>query len=118
MKHYAMAAGVPLRGYLHGSCWFFNLRKHGSCTDIFCAKKVLVVTQAYHLYRALYVAKALGLDAYGVAAASPAYPGQAYRDFRELFARAKDVCYTLLKPPPRFLGDSIPVSGNGNLSNG
>ena len=36
--------------------------------EIFEAKKVVIVTQKYHLYRALYIANSLGLEAYGVGA--------------------------------------------------
>jgi len=118
MKHYAIQAGIPSEDVFMDHAGFSTYESMVRARDIFCAKKILVVTQDYHLYRALYVANALGLDAYGVAAAPTSYSGQAYRDFRELFARAKDFCYTLLTPPPRCLGDSIPVSGNGDLSNG
>jgi vancomycin permeability regulator SanA len=38
------------------------------------------------------------------------------RELREILARAKDVFYCIFKPLPTFLGDVIPVSGNGNLT--
>lgn len=118
MKRYATESGIPSEDVFMDHAGFSTYESMYRARDIFCAKKILVVTQDYHLYRALYVAKALGLDAYGVAAASPSYSGQAYRNFRELFARVKDFGYTLLTPPPRYLGDNIPVSGNGDLSSG
>ena len=58
--------------------------------EIFDAEKIIIVTQKYHLYRALYIADSLGLDAYGVSADLRTYRGQLYRDIRELAARVKD----------------------------
>ena len=63
-------------------------------------------------------ARALGLEAYGVAAEDIAYLGQTMRDVREILARNKDALWCLLQPEPTFLGEAIPVSGNGDLSNG
>lgn len=57
--------------------------------------QVLIVTQRYHLYRAVYIARALGLDARGVPCDTRAYGGQLYRDLRELLARTKDVLLCL-----------------------
>ena len=54
-------------------------------------KRVLVVTQKYHLHRALYIAEKLGIDAYGVSADLRSYSKQAKYDFREILARVKDV---------------------------
>ena len=85
--------------------------------DIFCAEKVFVVSQRYHLPRALYVAEKLGLEAYGVPAQDVDYRGQAYREFREMLARAKDFCTAMLQLPPKYLGEEIPISGNGDLTN-
>jgi vancomycin permeability regulator SanA len=84
--------------------------------DVFVAKKIVIVTQRYHLYRALYIARALGLDAYGVVSDPRPYAGQAYREIRELLARPKDVLNSILKPLPTYLGDVIPVSGDGGAT--
>lgn len=56
-------------------------------------KRVLIVTQQYHLYRALYIAERLGIDAYGVSADLQTYRGQWSRELREALARIKDVWY-------------------------
>lgn len=58
--------------------------------DKFKYKKVIIVTQKYHMYRALYIANEIGLDAYGVIAREKEYKGQLYRDLREVMARCKD----------------------------
>ena len=69
------------------------------------------------LYRALYVADKLGLEAYGVASNPREYAGQHSRNIREVLARVKDFLYVIIKPEPTYLGDSIPVSGDGNVTN-
>ena len=85
---------------------------------IFEAKKVIIVTQKYHLYRALYIANQLGLKAYGVNADPRQYAGATYREIREILARNKDfIKCVVFKPSPTYLGDSIPVSGNGDMTN-
>ena len=68
--------------------------------------------------RAVYVARALGMEAYGVAADLRDY-GQAMKiyKFREIAARNKDFLWTnVLKPKPTFLGDAIPVFGDGKVT--
>ena len=85
--------------------------------DIFEAKKVVIVTQEYHLYRALYIANQLGLEAYGVGADPRQYVGATYRELREILARDKDFIKCIFKPEPTYLGDTIPVSGNGDITN-
>ena len=77
----------------------------------------VVVTQEYHLYRALYDAMAFGLDAQGVPCDTAVYEGDAYRKSREVLARMKDVGFTLIKPEPAFLGDTISLNGSGDVTN-
>jgi vancomycin permeability regulator SanA len=86
--------------------------------EVFGAEKIVVVTQEYHLYRALYVAQALGLDAVGVSADLRTYYGQSMRETRELAARVKDWLYTIIKPLPTYLGDPIDLTGDGSVTNG
>jgi vancomycin permeability regulator SanA len=117
MKQYAIDAGVSSEKVFMDHAGFSTYESLYRARDIFQAKKIIIVTQKYHLYRALYTAKALGLDAYGVSADPRQYAGQTYREAREILARAKDFLYTLAKPKPTYLGDAIPVQGNGDLTN-
>ena len=43
--------------------------------------------------------------------------GQAYRELREILARNKDFATSILKPAPTYLGEVIPIGGDGNLTN-
>ncbi len=80
-------------------------------------EKMIIVSQEYHLYRAIYLARALGIEAYGVAADYRQYSGQLNRDVREILARIKDVGMCIFKPDPTYLGEVIPLSGSGDVTN-
>lgn len=117
MKDFAMESGVPSEDIFMDHAGFSTYESMYRAKEVFEANKILIVTQEYHLYRAVYDARALGLDAYGVAADTVDYVGQTYRDFREILSRNKDFFYALLKPEPTYLGETIPVSGDGNATN-
>lgn len=116
MKAYAIEAGVPSDRIFMDHAGFSTYESMYRARDVFLAQRVVIVTQDYHLHRAVYVARALGLEAYGVAAESYDYAGQTYRNLREVLARSKDFLYTIVQPQP-LLGEVIPVSGDGNLTN-
>lgn len=116
MKDFAIKAGVPSEHIFQDHAGFSTYESMYRARDVFAAKKIVVVTQEYHMYRALYIARSLGLDAYGVVSDPRIYAGQAARDFREILARTKDIIYCIFKPLPTFLGEVIPVNGNGNVT--
>ena len=118
MKDYATSAGVPSEDVFMDHAGFSTYESMYRARDVFCAETVIIVSQRYHLYRAVYDARALGLEASGVAAEDIAYLGQTMREIREILARNKDVLWCLLQPEPTFLGEAIPVSGDGDLTNG
>ena len=118
MKDYAMTAGVVSEDVFMDHAGFSTYESMYRARDVFCVRRVIIVSQRYHLHRAVYDARALGLDACGVAAEDVAYLGQSARDLREILARNKDALWCLLQPEPTFLGEAIPVSGSGDLSNG
>ena len=62
------------------------------------AKKIIIVSQKYHLYRALYIANSLGIETYGVPADDIKYKGATYREVREILARNKDFIKSIIKP--------------------
>ena len=117
MKLKAMEAGILSEDVFMDHAGFSTYESIFRARDVFAADKIIIVTQEYHLYRALHVANALGVEAYGVAADYHTYVGQAYREVREILARNKDFVTGILKPAPTYLGEVIPVSGDGNLTN-
>jgi len=117
MKQFAVDEGIPSSDIFMDHAGFSTYESMYRAKEIFGVNKIIIVTQEYHLYRAIYDAKALGIEAYGVSSDYFRYSGQLYRDIREVLARVKDFGYTLFKPEPTFLGDSIPINGDGNITN-
>ena len=117
MKNYAIEKGIPSENIFMDHAGFSTYESIYRAKDIFEAKKVVIVTQEYHLYRALYIANQLGLEAYGVGADPRQYVRATFREIREILARDKDFIKCIFKPEPTYLGDTIPVSGNGDITN-
>lgn len=117
MKKFAVDLGVPSEDIFMDHAGFSTYESMYRAHAVFEADKVVIVTQRYHLYRALYAAKKLGLDAYGVASDRQTYAGQTRRDVREVLARGKDFITGIFKPEPTYLGEAIPVNGDGNVTN-
>ena len=117
MKDYAIEKGVPSENIFMDHAGFSSYESIYRAKEIFEAKKVVIVTQKYHLYRALYIANKLKLDAYGVNSDPREYVGATYRELREILARNKDFVKCIFKPEPIYLGDTIPVSGSGDVTN-
>lgn len=117
MKNTAVDAGIPSGDVFMDHAGFSTYESLYRAKEIFGADKLVVVTQKYHLYRALYIAKELGIEAYGVDSDYHTYWGQSQREIREILARCKDFVKTIFKPEPTYLGEKIPVSGDGNITN-
>lgn len=117
MKSYAINAGIPSEDIFMDHAGFSTYETIYRTKEIFKAKKIIIVTQKYHLYRGLYISKKLDIEAYGVGADPRKYSGQVFREIREILARDKDFVKCIFKPTPTYLGDSIPVSGDGNITN-
>jgi SanA protein len=117
MKQFAIDRNVASEHIFMDHAGFSTYESLYRAKDIFEASKIIIVTQEYHLYRALYIAEKLGLKAYGVASEPRQYVGQEYRELREVLARVKDFFAVVFKPEPRYLGETRPVSGNGDLTN-
>lgn len=117
MKQYAVEAGVPDTAIFLDHAGFSTYESIYRARDIFQADSILIVTQEYHLYRALYLAEHLGVEAYGVSA-DTVFPGQNNREMREVLARCKDVLYSWVQPKPTYLGEVIPINGDASLTDG
>lgn len=118
MRETAVQAGLPADDVFMDHAGFSTYESMYRARDVFGAKRVVIVSQEYHLYRALYVAQRLGLDAYGVSADLRPYAGQEAREVREVLARNKDFLTAIVQPPPTFLGDPISLSGSAAATEG
>lgn len=117
MKDDAINQGVPSFDIFMDHAGFSTYESMVRAKEVFGAKKIVIVTQQYHLYRALYIAHSIGLEAYGVSADLHSYGGQAYRDLREILARDKDVINCIRLPEPTYLGEPIDLKGSGDVTN-
>ena len=117
MKQYAIDEGIDSENIFMDHAGFSTYESIYRAKEVFGVKKMVIITQEYHLYRALYIAEKLGIEAYGVASDYHIYAGQSMRDLREVLARAKDFVTTIIKPEPTYLGDFIDIHGDGNVTN-
>lgn len=85
--------------------------------NIYKTDKILIVTQRYHLYRAVYNARKMGIDAYGLPSDRREYAKIRYFTAREIAARVKDfVLVNFIRPEPAYLGEPIPIWKDGRLT--
>lgn len=117
MKDYAVDRGVPSEHIFMDHAGFSTYESMYRAKAVFQAENIIVITQKYHLYRAVYDAEAMGLQVKGIACDTAVYAGDKYRKLREAAARVKDVGFSIFKPSPACLGEVIPVSGDGNVTN-
>lgn len=117
MKQFVIDQGVPSEDVFMDHAGFSTYESMYRAKEIFQAKKIIIVTQGYHLYRAIYIAERLGMEAYGVASDYRTYTGQPVRDLREILARVKDFGTCIFKPEPTYLGEAIPIWGDGDITN-
>ncbi len=118
MKNFAIEEGVPEEAVFMDHAGFSTYESMYRAKEIFQVKKAVIVTQKYHLYRALYLANELGIEAWGVPADLRSYRGQAYFSLREVAARVKDFLILMYRPEPTYLGgETIPISGSGTQTN-
>ncbi len=114
MRQYLVELGVPEGDIFMDHAGFNTYDSIYRARDVFLCKKIVVVTQEFHLVRALYIANAIGgISAQGVASDLSDYGSIRYNIIREFGSRPKAVFYTLFKMKPKYLGKEIPISGSG-----
>jgi len=90
MKAYAVERGVAEDDILEDGEGYSTMETVTRAKELFGIEKCVLVTQKYHLYRAMYSAKSLGMDVVGANSDPRSYYGQFYREVREVLARVKD----------------------------
>lgn len=116
MKEYCLEGGVPPEDIFMDHAGFSTYESIHRAASIFQVQSMVIVTQDYHLPRACYLAERMGIRYVGVAATQVDYGGQQSREIREIAARCKDLFAGILKPPPTYLGEAIPIGGSGLVS--
>ena len=111
MRNYAVSKGVQDSNVVLD---FAGQRTYDTCfraKHIFGLERVVIFTQTYHLWRAVYLCRALGLDAYGIAIDESNYVTSRYRFwlFREVFARISAFWDVTIGKPIPILGEPEPI---------
>lgn len=117
MKQYALDAGIAESNIFMDHAGFSTYESIYRAKAIFGVKSIVIVTQKYHLFRALYISDELGVDSVGVGADPRKYSGEAKRQIREVAARTKDMLWCAFKPEPTYLGETIDIHGSGDVTN-
>lgn len=118
MLSYLLDAGIPSEDIFCDHAGFSTYDSMYRAQDIFDVKKAIVVTQTYHLYRALYIGESLGMTVMGIGSDQERYSGQSMREVREVLARVKDFFKSKTKPKSVLGGEAIPINGSGIISHG
>ena len=117
MRRYVLAAGVPRQDVFLDHAGFRTYDTMYRARDVFQVKTAIVVTQRFHLPRAVYTARTLGLEAWGYAADRRAYQAALRNRAREALARCQALIdLHIRKARPRYLGEPIPIAGDGRAT--
>jgi SanA protein len=116
MKDYLQSHGVPAQDIFMDHAGFDTYDSIYRARDVFQVKSAIIISQNFHIPRAVYIAKRLGLETQGVQARLY-YPWWYRNTIRDSIARVK--AYTdieILKSKPRFLGEVISIHGDGTAT--
>lgn len=107
--------GIPTSDVFSDYAGFDTYSSVYRAKEIFQVRSLIVVSQAEYLPRALYLAKAVGIEVQGVSAGDEiSFRGW----FRERLASVKAFFDAVTHHESKFLGDKIPISGDGRESRG
>ena len=116
MKHYLLNQGIDSNDVFLDHAGFDTYSSIVRAKEIFEVDKAIIVTQEFHLPRAIFLARSKGIDAYGIKADKRIYSSIKHSRIREIFANIKAVAELFIDKRPRFLGAKIPITGNSKLS--
>ncbi len=116
VKNYLLGKGVKAQDIFLDHAGFDTYDSLYRAKEIFQARSVAIVSQNFHLPRAVYIGRSLGLEAYGVSADLHTYGGIENNRNREILADVKAFWDIKLGAKPKFLGSAIPLSGDSMKS--
>jgi SanA protein len=117
-KNFLLRQGIPARDIFTDHAGFDTYDTMIRAKRVFMVNDAVVATQRYHLYRSVYLGRALGMQVRGVIADRRGYQRMRYYRFRELFANIKAFRDIVLHADPRFYGAPIPITGDSSASDG
>lgn len=112
MKDYLLSAGVPLSDIFTDHAGFDTYNSITRAKEVFEVNTMIIVTQKFHLKRAVFIARMKGLTVQGYVADKRKYASMPLLFFREKAARIKAFWEVQINRKPRFYGNKIPIKGN------
>ncbi len=109
MSNYAKKLGVPDKDLAKDYAGFNTYDTCYRAWAVFEVKEAILVTQGYHLPRAVVTCQRQGLNVIGVAAQSPQRDWAATYLVREVLSTDKMVVQNIINPGPKYLGPKVPV---------
>jgi SanA protein len=117
MKRMLLARGIPARDIFEDHAGFDTWDSAQRARRVFDVRSAVVVTQQFHMARALYDARRAGLQVTGFAADRRQYGKiMGKLRLREAAARVKTLGDVVTGADPHFLGPQIPITGDGRRS--
>jgi len=116
MRNYLLTKGISSEDIFMDHAGFNTYNSMYRAKHIFCVEKPIVVSQRYHVIRANYIGKMLGLEIIGVGADARRYVEMDRYELREYASRYKAFFECLFKVKPVYLGDVIPIWGSGEAT--
>jgi len=114
VQKYLLAAGIPGKDIFLDHAGFDTYSSMYRAIEVFQAQSAIIVTQDFHLPRSLWIARHLGLTAYGVSAQGGT--GESWDYIREIPASVKALFDVLTRREPKYLGEPYPLSGAGEAT--
>ncbi len=109
MRRYLIKKGIPAEDIFMDHAGLSTYESIYRTKEFLEDQKIIIVTQKYHLPRALYIANSFHLKAVGIPAKETFYKGEFSRECREFLARNKDFVFSILKPNPTYNEEEISV---------
>ena len=113
MREYALAHGVSDHDIFMDHAGVSTYDSLFRARDVFNLESLIIITNSFHLPRALFIANELGINAVGVASDLRKYQGENYNNFREFLANIKANFDLIFTAKPKFLGPKIDITGSG-----
>lgn len=119
MRDYMLNMNIPSNDIFLDHAGFSTYDSIYRAKYIFEAKKIIIITQKYHMARALYLANKIGIEAYGVTSFDIPQKGIMLKnEIREILSRDKNFIKAIFKPRSKYLGEVIPLNQDGIITEG
>lgn len=118
MRVYLEAQGVPSAIIFMDHAGVDTFSSVWRARHVFGASRVVVVTQRFHLARAVWCARAMGMEAEGAPADRHVYRGMAWWQAREVISRTKAFVDVAVGRRARHVGAGIDLRGDGRVTAG